>query len=218
MRHSTSLFFVVLAFAACGRVRTDADSPDASAPSLADASPGPPDASPPRRADATPRSPEASPGRMARSDAGTPPDECVAPCLRELMRGCTAPRMHTCHHDDSSGTLCDPVTGWSLESYEGGMAGSGSRLAHDGTVCLESRSGGASPIPGVIYSGGAPALTAVKFDSDGKPVTMCGLTATAPRYPYAGDATCAAWVTDPLQFDCDEIVSGACPPLVGTPP
>jgi hypothetical protein len=225
MRRSTSVVFVVLAFAACGRARTSVDSLDASAPSLADAdapssrdarAPHHMDANPPHRADASaPRSPEASP--TARSDAGTPPDECVAPCLRDLMRDCTAPRLHTCYHDDGNGTLCDPMTGWSRASWYGGMAGSGLWLAHDGTVCLVSSSGGASPIAGVVYSGRAQAqaaaVVAVKFESDGKPVTMCGLSAMAPRYPYAGDAACAAWVTDPMQFDCDEIVSGSCPQL-----
>jgi hypothetical protein len=214
----SSVIWLVLALTACGRVHNGGDSPDATAPGRADAYPAHPhDASAPRRLDANaPRSPEASTTVVIRSDAGTAPDECVAPCLRELMRGCTAPRMHTCYRDDSSGALCDPVTGWALVPYDGGMAGSGLRLAHDGTACLVSASGGASPISGILYFGPAQGLTAVRLDSNEKPVTMCGLNAMSPLYPYARDAACTAWVTNPMNFECEEIVSGPCPPLVST--
>jgi hypothetical protein len=204
----TSMMIVALAVAACGKVRTDVNAPDARAKVSADAT---------VIIDAgASRAPDGSTSVPARSDAGTPPDECVAPCLRELMRDCTAPRMATCYRDETSGALCDPNTGWSLVPYNAGMAGSGLRLAHDGTACLASASGGASPLPGVVYSGAASSVPAVRSDLDGKPMTMCGLGAMSPRYPYAGDAACAAWVTNPMNFECAKIVSGSCPPLLGS--
>jgi hypothetical protein len=124
--------------------------------------------------------------------------------------------MHTCYHDEGSGAVCDPVTGWSIVPYDGGMAGSGLRLAHDGTACLVSASGGALLVPGTMYLGPPPDdLVATRFASDGKPVTMCaGLNVMPAQYAYAGDAACASWVTNPMNFECDETLPGSCPPLV----
>jgi hypothetical protein len=93
------------------------------------------------------------------------------------------------------------------------MAGSGFRLSHDGVTCLESASGGASPIGGTLYfnpQDTTTPLVALETDSGGQLVTVCGEAASSPRYPYAGDEACAAWPTDPMNFQCDQIIPGSC--------
>jgi hypothetical protein len=187
------MLFVVLALTACGKVRDERNSPDAAA-----------------RADG-------ATDVASRNDAGAPPAECVAPCLQQLMRDCSAPRMHRCYRDGEGGdaALCDPVTGWSLTPWGGGMEGSGKRLADDGQACLESASGGASPIPGTVYVGSMPGPGVEVYESNGQLVTSCGLDTSSPRYPYAGDAACAGWVTNPMNFECDVIEPGSCPPVTG---
>lgn len=221
MRRSWFAPFLVVVLAACGRVGDDLGSnasghtpPEDASRTLEGSAPHTPDASTKRTRDAS-----ALPPSDGSPDAGPPPTECVAPCLWDLVSMCHAPRMLRCYRDGD--TLCDPDTGWSLTRYDLGMAGSGRLLAHDGTVCLESSGGGASPVPGITYfapSHSDNAFTPVRpeyanvFTDDAGTQTRCELTPNAPvYYTSTGDAACAGWHIEPMRFDCATTVPGTCP-------
>jgi len=148
----------------------------------------------------------------------TPPPSCIAPCLWEAMRRCSAPKpMHSCLRSGEAGpdfALCDPASGWSLSTWNGGQAGSGLLLAHDGVTCLQTRGGGAAPIGEIFYDASGQ-IIAIETNKGSDRVTICGSSFTGPTYPQSapGAAECSSWQLDPMAFDCDSIAPGTCDPV-----